>query len=70
MLSLTPAQIWLAGGDRPGQQPPSNATWLAEIQSGRRWIPDGRGTWHTDDNRHHATLAELRARYDLAEVAR
>jgi hypothetical protein len=32
------------------------------------WVPDGRGLWHTQDNRHHATLADLRARTDLVEV--
>lgn len=67
MLSSTHPKIWLAGGDADRAQP-SNATWFAEVPSGRQWIPDGRGQWHTADNRHHASLAELRARYDLVET--
>lgn len=70
MLTLDQARIWLAAGDRPGQKLPSNATWLRELFGGRLWVPDGRGTWHSEDNRDHATLPELRARFDLQEVAR
>lgn len=67
MLSNTCPRVWLAGGDKPSKEPPSNASWLRD-DNGRTWIPDGRGGWHTEDNRHHSTLAELRARTDLVEV--
>jgi hypothetical protein len=59
MITLENPRVWLAAGDRPGQRPPSNSTWLRDC-IGLVWVPDGRGQWHTQDNRHHATLADLR----------
>lgn len=68
MLTLNEnPRVWLAGDDRPGQRPPSNFTWLCDCV-GQVWVPDGRGTWHTQDNRRRCTLAELRTRSDLVEV--
>lgn len=67
MLSTENARVWLACGAEPGQPAPSNATWLCD-DTGRLWIPDGRGCWHTEDNRDHTTLTELRGRTDLVEV--
>lgn len=58
-------RVWLAGGG--DTESPSQSTWLRD-DTGRVWVPDGRGYWHTTDNRHHSTLAELRARTDLVEV--
>lgn len=67
MLSTEHPRVWLAGGAQTDQPTPSKATWLRD-DTGRLWIPDGRGRWHTEDNRHHATLAELHGRSDLIEV--
>lgn len=66
MLSTEHPRVWLAGG-QPRHKAPSNATWLRD-DTGRLWVPDGRGSWHTEDNRHHTTLTELRGRTDLVEV--
>lgn len=66
---LDKPRVWLASGDCVGVGQPSNSTWLRD-DIGHLWVPDGRGSWHTEDNRHHATLAELRARTDLVEVTR
>ncbi|MCI2424087.1 hypothetical protein MOQ72_42485 [Saccharopolyspora sp. K220] len=69
MLPIDRPRVWLAGRDRPSQQPPSSTTWLRD-DACRVWVPNGQGSWHTPDNRHHATLHELRGHTDLVEVRR
>jgi hypothetical protein len=55
-------QVWLAGlGPAPAGEPVTD-------DIGRRWTFD-QGRYHTADNRHHQTPAELHARTNLVETS-
>lgn len=64
----TRPRVWLVGGNTtsdpaPGQEPAVRTDLM------REWRPTSGGGYVTVDGRHRATWRELRARYDLVEVA-
>lgn len=68
MSTSTKPRVWLVVGldndPAPTDQP------VVRDNQIRRWHPGTDGRWHTPDGLHHATWAELHARYDLVEVTR
>ncbi|MCT2587779.1 hypothetical protein [Actinophytocola gossypii] len=59
-------RVWLAAGLGATPDPVDWPRVRDDLM--RRWEPGLDGLWHTADGRHHATWAELHARFDLVEV--
>ena len=61
------ARVWLAAGFG-GRPAPTGVDRPVVSDLTRVWIPALDGEYRTPDGRHHASWAQLRARYDLIEI--
>lgn len=61
-------RVWLAGGGRFGDEPADQPPVRDQLM--RQWRAGDDGEYYTAEGRHHAPWAELRAWFDLVEVAR
>lgn len=59
-------RVWLAAADS-GSEPLDRP--VVRDQMLRHWLPTADGRWRSADGRHHATWAELHARFDLIETS-
>lgn len=60
-------RVWLA---RPSQPPANPPDWPTVRDTAMRiWVPGTDGIYHSSGGWHHVSWQELRALYDLVEVA-
>lgn len=64
---MTP-RVWLVAGHGCAGEPGDPVVVRDDV--GRQWCPGPDGRYHTAGGLHHASWAELRARFDLIEVTR
>lgn len=59
-------RVWLVAGLAAAPEPDDLPVVRDHLM--RVWHPGTDRCWHTPDGRHHASWAELHARFDLVEV--
>jgi hypothetical protein len=61
-------RVWLVAGGHVLDPPTAQLPAVRDTR-GHTWLPGDDGLMHTATGYHHASWTELRARYDLVEVA-